>query len=286
MNRLSVLACAALIFASIPSGWARTAMREVDVVVDMTPEGRKLEHPSPAKPAYYFPIIGGYKEMGALVAGEKPPAQAAVVHIVAVELAKAGYFTCLHPVPATAQKPAHMAFGHQPAILILIHWGYMNPQIDDFDPAGSDPSSKVFFNQNQMLALVGGNTLGRLDLNFEREEVMQAAQEDRYFITVSAYDAPAYFEKKKKVALWQAKMSVPSNGVDFSDVMTALVKAGGPLLGRETVRPKMLMAPLTPEGHVEVGTPTVKDYLDAPAPTSAATAPLPPTDTTPVHTPR
>jgi len=273
-------------------------MRQVDIVVDMTPEGRKVVHPTPDKPAYYFPIIGGYKEMGALVAGEKPPVPASVVHLVAVELAKEGYLSCRpHQVPATPGNPARLVMDHQPDLLMVVHWGYLNPQIDDFGTDPDDPSSKVFFNQNQMLALVGGNTLTNLDMNFEREDVMQAAEQDRYFVSIMAYDARPYFAqegKKRKILLWQAKMSVPSNGVDFSTVMTALVTAGGPLLGRETTRPKMLMAPLTPEGHVEIGTPTVKDYQDAPYParpatppaTSTSQSPSPTLSTPPAHTPQ
>jgi len=297
MHRIARLAFAALALLPFSSLLAKDPMRQVDIVVDMTPEGRKILHPTPEKPAYYYPIVGGYKEMGALVSGEKPPLPSSVVHLVAVELAKQGYVTCLRQVPAAPDQPAHMAVAHQPDLLVVVFWGYLNPQIDDFGTDPTDPTTKVFFNQNQMLALVGGNTLNHLDMNFEREDVMQAAEDDRYFVSISAYDAQAPAGKdgrKKKILLWQAKMSVPSNGVDFSTVMTALVTAGGPLLGRETTRPKMLMAPLTPEGHVEVGTPTVKDYQDAPYPARPATppatatsqSPSPTASTPPAHTPQ
>ena len=68
-----------------------------------------------------------------------------------------------------------------PDLILVIHWGYMNPEIEDFGRVG-DPTQTVFFNQNQMLALVGGNTLNNLDLDFEREAVMQGAEQDRYFV--------------------------------------------------------------------------------------------------------
>ena len=295
---------------------------EVDVVVDMTPEGRKVLHPGPGHPVYYLPVVGGYQELGSLVAGEKPPRPRDVIHLLAVELAKQDYlvmnpapyrnkegqltFADGTPVTVPARPRRREAFvlnepgdiplteamledsdgpyaAHRssttdpgaapsflaevlrtvdpvhgpimkgmPSLILAIHWGYMNPEIEDFG-APDDPTQKVFFNQNQMLALVGGNTLNNLDLDFEREEVMQGAEQDRYFVVVSAYDFAPYARSHKKILLWQAKMSVPSNGVIFEQVLGPLVQVGGPMFGRETTRPKMVMAPVTPEGKVEVG---------------------------------
>lgn len=266
MHRLTsslILAGFALVAWPRPAAafFGSSSSREVDVVVDMTPEGRKLAHPDAKHPAFYYPVVAGFKEWGATVAGEKQPNPKDLIHLMAVELAKQGYFVW------NPKRP-------KPDLIIVLHWGAMNPEIDDSDP--TDPSSRIFFNQNQMLALVGGNTLNNLDLSFEREDVMQAAEEDRYFIVVTAYDFAAYeqhhaekSDRRKKLVLWQAKMSVPSNGVYFPDVMKTLAKAGGPFLGRETVRPKMLLTPILPEGRIDIGTPTVKDYLDAPPPATS-----------------
>jgi len=78
---------------------------------------------------------------------------------------------------------------------------------------------------------------------------------------VSAYDFEAYRASNRVVLLWQAKMSAPSDTLaEFSDALVALARAGGPLFGRETVRPATLVLPVTPDGHVEIGTPEVKDY--------------------------
>jgi len=221
---------------------------EVDVVVDMTPQGRKVAPPSPGHPVYYLPVMGGFQELGTVVAGAPPPPPpVAVAKAVAQGLASQGYFVV---------DAAH----RQAALVLAIHWGSLNPQIEK-DPVTGD---RVFFNQHQMLAMTGGNTLGHLDLNFEREAVLQGAERDRYFVAITAYDFEAYHQRHKKVMLWQAKMSVPSERLALGDVLTVLVRAGAPLFGRETVRPKMLILPVTPEGRVEIGVPTVKDYEDAP----------------------
>ena len=80
--------------------------------------------------------------------------------------------------------------------------------------------------------------------------------DDRYFVVVSAYDFEAAKEKKK-VLLWQAKMSTPSHRVALAEVIPSMITAGGPHFGRETKRPESVTAPLAKEGKVEVGTPVV-----------------------------
>jgi hypothetical protein len=220
---------------------AATPKIEVNVVVDMTEAGRKTVPPSKDKPVYYFPVVAGYREEGAIVAGEKAPPKLPVIHELARALAVQGYVVVGPNTPP-------------PSLLIVLHWGYMNPQIDELGDSANP--QKIFFNQKEMLALVGGNTLPNLELSFEREDVMQGAEEDRYFIIVSAYDWSAALQKKK-VPLWSAKMSVPSHGVTLDEVIPALAKAGGPQFGRETIRPKQVVEPFGREGKVEVGTPTV-----------------------------
>jgi hypothetical protein len=148
----------------------------------------------------------------------------------------------------------------QPSLLLVFYWGYMNPQITEFGTP--DDSQKVFFNQREMVALLGGQTLGNLDLDFEREAVMQGAEDDRYFVVVSAYDFAAARQQHKKILLWQARMSTPSGGVTMAEVIPALITAGGPQFGHESLRPVWVTAPVAREGKVDVGTPTVKEYLE------------------------
>jgi hypothetical protein len=227
---------------------------EVNVNVSLTGAGRKLPPPTKEKPAFYFPLLAGYREEGSLVAGEKKPPPVLVAHVLAKALAAQGYLVVAKDTPP-------------PSLLLVVFWGYMNPQIDEFGDA-ENPQT-VFFNQKEMLALVGGQTLGNLDLSFEREAVMQGAEDDRYFVIVSAYDF-ADARKKKKTLLWTARMSTPSAGMTLAEVLPALINSGGPLFGRETTVPKWVSAPLAPEGKVEIGTPTVVPEKPA-APSPAGT---------------
>lgn len=216
---------------------------DVNVVVDMTEAGREIAPPTKEKPAIYYPVLAGYREEGSLVAGEKTPPANSVAKLLAKALAGQHYY-----VYGPGKTPA-------PTLLLVFHWGYMNPQIDDTgDP---DNPQAIFWNQKEMLALVAGNTLGNISsLSFERQDILQNARDDRYFVIVSAFDFAAAKEKKKKL-LWQAKMSVPSNRVSLAEVIPSMITAGAPRFGRETKRPESVTAPLAKEGKVEIGTPTV-----------------------------
>ncbi len=226
---------------------------EITVISDISNAGRLIQHPTVKNPTYYYPIIGGYKEMGSLVKNERRPNQKEIVHRLAVELAKQGYYVINKTTPP-------------PSIILLLNWGYINPDIIDSgapsDPHSSTPT-QTFINQNEMLALVGGSTLRNLELNYEKEDVMQAAEQNRYFLSVLAYDYTIYAKSHKKVMLWHAKVSIPTAGVSLEEIMPALIKAGGSQFGIETTKPKIIKTPITREGKVEIGTPTVKDYNDS-----------------------
>lgn len=223
---------------------------DVNVVVDMTEAGRAVSPPTKEKPAFYYPVLAGYREAGSLVAGEKSPPPAPVAKLLAKALATQNYYV------VGAQTPA-------PTLLLVFHWGYMNPQIDDLGDA--ENPQQQFWNQREMLALVAGNTLKNIGVfDFKRDDVLQAARDERYFVLISAYDFAAAKEKKKKL-LWQAKLSTPSNGVSLAEVLPGMISAGGPHFGRETKLPAMVNAPIAKEGKVEIGTPTIVDETGQPA---------------------
>ena len=248
---------AAVLFTALPAragflGFGTPTDTNVNVVVDMTEEGKKIAPPTKENPAFYFPVVGGYREEGAIVGGEKKPPTNPVAHLLAKALAAQNYYVVANKTPA-------------PTLLLVFHWGYMNPQIDD-NPDPDNPQ-KTFWNQREMLALVAGNTLKNVSaFGFEREDILQAAQDERYFVIVSAYDFTAATQKKK-VLLWRAKLSTPSAGVSLAEVLPSMITAGGPRFGRETKLPESVTAAIAKEGKVEVGTPTVvKDPAEPAAP--------------------
>jgi hypothetical protein len=231
----------------LPLAAPAVPVAEVNVNVDLTPAGRKITRPTPAAPVYYMPVVGGFHEEGDIPAGgPKPPPQNFVLHEMAVALASQGYLV------ANPRTPP-------PALLLVFHWGSMNPSIDQAgDP---DDPMQIFPNEKRMLALVAGTTIPNLDPFTERPEVIRDLQVNRYFAMISAYDYAAA-RQKKKVALWRAKMSLPSDGSDLAEAIPALVSAGAPFLGKETKVPERVTKPLGRQGSVKLGEIQIVEFPD------------------------
>lgn len=243
----SLIAFGGALLSSLVAATEPTAC-EVNVNVMMTDAGRKLTPASPKDPVRYLPIVGGYRNEGAPAADDAQPQRERVLKLFVKTLSERGYVATQKTTPA-------------PALVLAFYWGTMNPEVD-FDP--NDPESLgTGFNQKDMLDLVGGQQREKLRYSRDLNTVYEDALDDRFFAIVTAYDYAAA-KQKKRVVLWQARMSTRSKGVTLESVLPSLIASGGPLFGRETDRPKWVEMPVAPQGTVEIGTPTVKEYLDAP----------------------
>lgn len=207
--------------------------------------GRNQTSPDALHPTYYFPLVLGYKEMGAVIAGEKVPEKNVVLHTLAVELAKQHYLI--------------MNDQHPPEQLLVFWWGSMNPQIEDF--GSNDPAAQVFFNEREMLALVGAYKSTGIAPS-QANDLRTASRDERYFIILMAFDFKAARQHQKKL-LWMAKMSTESVGTSLPDVIPALVASGGPAFGRDTPPSFVDSGQSLKEGKVILAPMEVKDYLPA-----------------------
>lgn len=233
---INALALAAL------TGCARNLPPRVIVVGDVTEMGRMLAPPSAEKPVYYFPLVVGYKELGAPIAGEKVPEKNMVLRTLAKVLAKQHYLV--------------MNEQHPPEQLLVFWWGSMNPEIQDF--GSNDPSEQVFFNRREMLALVGAYKAAGI-APWQSQDLQTAARDDRYFIILMSYDFAAARQKQKKL-LWMAKMSTESVGTMLPEVIPALAASGGPAFGRDTP-PSFVDSEKALGGEVILGPLEVKEVL-------------------------
>lgn len=239
------LPLAAVAVSSLPAAPKET---EVNVNVILTEAGRNFASPAPGAPVYYYPLVGGFREEGAIMAGDKPPARNAVLRQLAKTLAEQGYLVMNKNSPS-------------PTVALVFHWGSMNPEIFNAFEGDDENAFELFSNQSQMLALVGAQMSSPFVRGMEREAILEAAREDRYFVVVSAYDIKAALQKRK-VLLWRARMSTPSLGVTADQVMGALIKSGGPHFGKETRRPALITAPLEQRERVDLGEMEVKEYTE------------------------
>ena len=250
----------------------------VDVVVDMTDAGRKIVRPTPDKPAYYFPLTAGYKELGAFVPDQQAPPTLEVQHLIAKALYNQGYRV--------------MSSRQAPSLVLVFWWGHIAPEIsstelsapvshtDAFNRTsffGADSSALMAelptnqsANEKLMVSLVAGNTRDYQyptdNPNPKLDQILTMERSPRHFVMMSAFDFQDW-AKHKTTLLWQAHISTELAGHSFGDVLPTLVAAAAPMFGRETTSPQLIAAPPTPlGGRVIIGTAVVKDQPDGTRP--------------------
>ncbi|HTQ31531.1 MAG TPA: hypothetical protein VMI53_10005 [Opitutaceae bacterium] len=249
--------------------------RDVIVYSYVTDAGKKLIPPTPDHPATYLLIPGGYREEGEKIAGEKPPSPDKINQFVRNALAAANYrgvnakalgalngeFTKNFPAGYNPAKDDSKALDY----IIAYHWGYMNPEVVDLGSDLSDESqaaNRLVFNQPQMIALVAGASIDRLTPGFsDYNNIIQATEQNRYFVVISAFSPAAYLNHRVKKLLWRAQMSLDSSGTTQEESMPALVSASVPYLGRATDIPRQINESLDRPSQVIMGAPEVKEYL-------------------------
>jgi hypothetical protein len=155
-------------------------------------------------------------------------------------------------------------------VILVYHWGYISPT--------EDKETETEYERKRRIALVGGKPLLEMSYGeFGRDELMQAAGDERYFIVISAFDFSAA-QQKKKVLLWRAQISGSSNHTSLDEVLPGFLTAGAPHFGRDSGLPSEHIIHVGQKAEVDVGTPTVQEYfptVELPAPKKDSPTPAP-----------
>ena len=245
----------------------------VVTVTDTTPAGALRRPVSPAQPAYYVAVSAGFRDFGGIVAGEKAPPKEEVFRTMARVLARQGYL------------PASEA--HPPSLLLLWTWGTMNT--DRVYSANPDDTEGRQVNRRQLLRFMGAYKLGlvarepgaavfdpllpgALFRDADQEVLSDLATEDLYVAAIAAYDHAAAV-RSEKVLLWTTKISAPSRGHAFAEVLPSMLALAGPQVGRETPRPVVVTAGERFKAEVKIGDPTVVGSGELPAVSVTEVAP-------------
>lgn len=228
---VSALGVAALLSAG---GLRASDDVRVGVVVEVTAEGRKIQ-PNQGNPVYYRPIVLGYREMGgALTYYQRPaPAPSAVENALIQALAGQGYQVAQGSTPA--------------AEVIVSRWGIVDPEMKPVFNEKDQAVDKIEpVNDSEMIALIVGERWYGIypSENPDAQELvadLHDQQASRYFLIVSAYDAPAYANHQQKL-LWRAHVSSQYWGHYLDQVLQPMITVSAPYFGKRTNRPEMITA--------------------------------------------
>jgi hypothetical protein len=238
----SVFALLALIFGALPSAYAgfnlfRNIWGDVLVATDTTDEGKKFPAATKEQPVYYKGLSMGNK-LGSGLRGDKEPTMQELNSFAASILAKQGY------LPA---KPGV----HEPALLLVLQWGYLEPSSDDLlwflgYNSRDDIAAPTQIN------FLGAEVFRRGMRSRAIETILQDAQHPIYGIMISAFEHKSA-KTLSPVILWQTRIGLPTNGKSMAEAMPVMLVAAGPAIGRPADKPVLLDADAARAGSVNLG---------------------------------
>jgi hypothetical protein len=221
--------------------------------------------PAPDRPAYYVAYDGGYIEAGDPIAGEVPPPAAVVAQALHGSLTSQNY------LPAKAQSA--------PTLLLTYHWGILNRdsfQIRNINRIQPNLAARIALVATARQARdieddVMEERLARIDRAFRvpafrgmrAHELLDLAQDCRYFVIVSAYDFGALSHREAKL-LWRVKLSTVSPGNSMADALPALLNGGAPYFGHNMKDTLGITAPLFPTVPAAAGIANMEEFLPPP----------------------
>jgi hypothetical protein len=194
---------------------------DVAVVVEVTPEGKRLSRPTREHPVYCVQMPPLVKADGIDLAPEPEPAAPAVALLISQALGGQGYLS------ATKQV--------QPSLILAFTWGSTVPRWVRRQPVNAPAT----------LQLVGGNIYGNIILaGTPQAQLMEEAAHPRYVLMISAFDCPEWLQHRKMRLLWTAHVSARKRYRAFPQVLPVLLSAVAPKLGLQTPDPLFEVLPL------------------------------------------
>lgn len=222
---------------------------DVIVATDTTPAGKALTPPTPEKPVYYRGLSLGCK-LGS-IPGDQLPEVPELNDFVAKVLAKQGYLAAAPGV-------------HEPALFLVVQWGYLKPGSGDLlwflgYNASQDIGAPVFPGQ------LGPEIWRRNFRSRTIETVLGSATDAIYGIIVTAFDFKSA-DTTRPIIYWQTRIGLPANAKSMAEALPAMLVAAGPTIGRPSDSPVLRDADEARHGLVELGELKVLGYEDLGSP--------------------
>ena len=273
----------------LPRSLQKNPLVDLTVITELTPEGKKLPAPSPARPVFYVAQSVGRHAEGQGPKDRHLPKEEELAVSLQRALAVNGY------LPAT---PAH-----PPTLLIVYHWGaHTNLEsgsqeegdigIPDLDhknllsraalvggtqfaeelrqalekqdledqthalsvPPSGIPSDDVSEMLKAMAVIIGrtGPLAKFIERDTKTAQLFDAARADCYYAVASAYDYASASRGQRRL-LWRSKMTVDSQAVAMSDTLPGLILNAGKYLGVDMPEAATLSKRALGEGSVKLG---------------------------------
>ena len=222
-------------------------------VTDFTDAGRELPVPTPESPIYYTGVNAGQKSYtSAVLAGDPPPPEQAMLKVLVQVLADQHY---------RAATPAHPA-----TQIIVVSWGTIG--VTGGSLMGPGPGlgflggAKMDLIEEQTIpGHISADVFRRSFRSGSAETVYEMSRGSLYAVLLRAYDLKAA-EEGRIVELWETRIACSSPGTCQAKALPRIVVSGRYAIGRDTPMPVVENAARTRHGYVEFRELQVLDFID------------------------
>ena len=263
-SRTPIPLCAALLCASVIVMPARGAgSQDITAVSSRVYNGyvRKLLPDGSASPETYGFAIGGElnkSEAGTEGLGGLPTADRSIDTIAFAEISG------VIRGPLAAQKYLPTGDPKTANLLIVVYWGRTigtnafagssaaMTNGGDRDKIDLENARLLGFDSEKVFDL-GYDDHANMMANIRREVyagVMDAIEDDRYFVILRAYDFPLLWKQRQAKLLWETRFSLSQRHHDFRKDLPAMTQVAADYFGKDSLG--LVQKPI-PEGHVDIG---------------------------------
>jgi len=226
---------------------------EVLIVADNFGHDAEALRPTKDRPIHYLLLGGKQWDLGASVAGEKMPPVSQLESIVHSTLASQGFTMT-------------QAGGVMPDIIVIYGYGSAYLEVDEWTEDEFDSESGEFLggsttstvlNGREIYGLAGANKIkGKVLSSAVVDEITDAIENGRLYITISALDPQALREKKKSM-IWRTRISIPSRRNRLPDAMQVMLASAAPYFGADSDLPLVIGDEDRRKTDVQIGETTV-----------------------------
>jgi len=268
----------------LPVGLQKNPQVDYTIVTELTDAGRALPEPSFDKPVYYISHSVGQQDVGDAYGGTHDIEYKYLQKQLNAALASNGYRPTDDEHPEATQ-------------VFFFAWGMHNRMETavNMDDSGDDSGGggDVSANSDDIMNLlsraktVGGTKFanefaraladqlewagttdysqnGPLRRFAERDDTTESLVyeifDDCYYLLVYSLDLEALRSNQKKL-LWTTRISTTARGISFEATLPIMINNGAFFFGRETNGPEILRKRAYKNASVEIGDPTVVEYI-------------------------
>jgi hypothetical protein len=106
-----------------------------------------------------------------------------------------------------------------------------------------------------------GNYFRGTALSSDRDDLYNEIEENRYFVVLMAYDFQILWKQKKHKLLWETRFSVSERNNQFDKALPFMAQHAALYFGEAS---HGLIRERVPEGHVDIGAPSLIEFLSRP----------------------